>query len=101
MSKREPVSRDPGPPTSTPMFASVGRGPAVSGAGGASLRTLAVFLGLGIGIVLLEDWLRGPPPIPPVAVDMMAEEAEAAAAQIEAEGGLRPFPDDTPQESSP
>lgn len=101
MTKREPVSRDPGPPASTPMFASVGRGPTVSGTGGASLRTLALFVGIGIGIVLLEEWLRGPPPIPPVSVDMMAEEAEAAAAQIEAEGGLRPFLEDTPQEPSP
>jgi len=101
MPKRDPVARTQESETAPPMFASVGRGPAVSGAGGASLRTLAVFIALGIGIALLDDWWRGPPPIPPVAVDMMADEAAAAAAQVEAEGGLRPLAEQPPQELDP
>ena len=101
MPKREPVSQDSESPVPPPMFASVGRRQAVSGAGGASVRTLAVFVGLGIGLVLLGEWLRGPPPIAPVAVDMMAEEAAAAAVQIEAEGGLRPFVEESLQEPEP
>ena len=97
MAPQPPPPEPSAKPAAPPMFASVGRGPAASGAGGASLRTLAVFVALGIGVALLDDWLRGPPPIPPVAVDMMAEEAAEAAAQVEAEGGLRPLPEEPPE----
>jgi hypothetical protein len=74
------------------MFASVGRGGAVSGGrSGVSIRLLLAFVVVAVGVVALERWWVGPPPIPPVSVQMMPEEAEAAAEEVEALGGLMPL----------
>ncbi|HCH64381.1 MAG: hypothetical protein CL927_20890 [Deltaproteobacteria bacterium] len=75
------------------MFASVGRGS--SGAGGrtgASIRLLLLFLAVAFLVVALERWWTGPPPIPPVSVQMMAKEAALAAEEVDALGGLVPLP---------
>lgn len=101
MVKRGPDAQTRDTPTPPAMFASVGRGASPSGASGASLRTLLLFVGIGVAVALLDDWWRGPPPIRPVAVDMMGEEAAAAAAQVEAQGGLLPLPEEPELEPEP
>ena len=74
------------------MFASVGRGSVVSGGrSGVSFRMLLVFVLVALGVVALERWWTGPPPIPPVSVQIMPDEAAAAAEQVEIQGGLVPL----------
>jgi len=53
-----------------------------------------MFLVVAVGVVGLEFWWTGGPPIRPVSVRMMAEEAAAAADEVEAKGGLLPLPDE-------
>ena len=77
------------------MFDSVGRGGMVRGGrGGVSFKLLALFLLVAFGVVGLERLWTGPPPIAPVSVRMMPQEAAAAAEAVEAVGGLQPLPDE-------
>lgn len=93
IARRTPETRSP--PSSPTMFAGVGRG-AVGAAGGAgsSLRVLVLFLVVAVCVVALERWWTGPPPIRPVAVQLMPSEAAAAADDVEALGGLVPLPEE-------
>lgn len=80
------------------MFASVGRGGIAKSRGGVSFWWLGLFVLVALGVVGLERWWTGPPPIRPVAVRIMPQEAAAAAEAVEAVGGLQPLP---PEEESP
>ena len=93
IAKPPPMSGSAAPPPT--IFASVGRGPVgAKGGGGSSIRLLLAFVLVAFGVVWLERWWAGPPPIRPVSVHLMPAEAAAAAEQVEANGGLLPLPEE-------
>ena len=64
------------------------------GRSGVSFRMLLFIVLVAFGVVALERWWVGPPPIPPVSVQMMPGEAAVAAEQVEMLGGLVPLEED-------